>query len=231
LIDGLVTKFIALAFVAGMAVSCTVQTPDKPRSSQTSPPAMAQERFDFDEYSRRIAADPDMDSVSRQADGSVVEMLGGSEPVIRIHHGPPLFLETYKTFYADGALRERGAFIGQLLKVGKWQHYSEDGRLISETDEDKKFGTIKPAFIIDFLDREGWVNKRTGEKKSDFILMYKGDKSVLADASGGGIYYVQILNGAPNTDPPGPFGEPGTYKPLNYEIDGESGQVLKKYVE
>lgn len=191
----------------------------------------AGEKFDFEEYARRRAADPEAGDVFKNPDGSTVQMDDGDEPFIRIKHRSPRFEETYKTYYADGTLKERGTLVGGLLKVGRWQRFDERGGLAAEVDEDKKFGKIKPQAIIDFLEREGWLDKRSGEVKSGFTIVYKSNRSVLAGEAGGPVYYIKIQDGAPNTGPPAGEGEPRAFKPLHYEVDGETGAVLKKYTE
>ena len=69
-----------------------------------------------------------------------------------------------KTFYPNGSLHSKGRSFGS-VPIGIYEEYDEAGNLIKVVDEDKKFGKIKPKDIVEFLEKEGWFNRETGENK------------------------------------------------------------------
>jgi hypothetical protein len=71
----------------------------------------------------------------------------------------------YKRFYPNGVLAEKGSFFGTAVKFGIWEYYDKDEKLIKMVDEDRKFGKIKPRWILSFLEKEGWFNRKTGINK------------------------------------------------------------------
>lgn len=75
------------------------------------------------------------------------------------------FYMTYKAFYSNGVLKEKGCYYFLSTKFGEWKYYNENGDLIKTVNEDLKFGKITPKDIIDLLEKEGWFNRKTGVNK------------------------------------------------------------------
>ena len=46
-----------------------------------------------------------------------------------------------------------------------WREYDKDGKLIKETDEDKKFEKlrIKPKDLLRWMERQGWIDLWSGK--------------------------------------------------------------------
>lgn len=74
------------------------------------------------------------------------------------------FYKIHKWFYSNGMLREKIILFGNEA-IGIYEEYDREGNLIKIVDEDKKFGKIKPKDIVEFLEKEGWFNRETGENK------------------------------------------------------------------
>ena len=87
-----------------------------------------------------------------------------------------------KTFYPNGSLHSKGRSFGR-VPIGIYEEYDEAGNLIKVVDEDKKFGKIKPKDIVEFLEKEGWFNRETGENKIT-------EKEVLPTT---GVFYREII--------------------------------------
>ncbi|NRS88573.1 hypothetical protein HNQ02_001487 [Flavobacterium sp. 7E] len=113
-----------------------------------------------------------------------------------------------------------------VLKIGIWYDYDENGKLIKQTDEDKKFGKFGYNELLKFLDKEKQINLRKGvsrrsngdpdfditfaySHKSDKKLWIVSTKIVLSDLGGN-------ENGAQ-------FGQ----KFNSFCIDGNTGRVIK----
>jgi len=216
-------------------LSCTGQTggkkPGPSSPARTAPaPARTMEKFDFADFNRRTAADPG-GNVFTRPDGTEVEMLDGEEPFMRETLPAPSFEAVYKEYYADGTLKAKGRMIGPLLKVGPWHYYAADGSLQREVNESARFGRIGPAQVLEILEREGYINRRTGKGRGTVVLNYERMGSVLDGAATGGKWLVELTEGARNEPPFEGPGEPSVYKSLFLQIDGETGKILKKHTD
>jgi hypothetical protein len=70
----------------------------------------------------------------------------------------------YSEFYPNGIIRRQGFTFGNVF-FGRWEYYDEQGNLERVVDEDLKFGKIKWTDILDLLEKEGWINRKTGENR------------------------------------------------------------------
>ncbi len=138
----------------------------------------------------------------------------------------PSFYTLYKEFHSNGNLKRRENYLGDML-VGISKYYDEEGNLIKEVDEDKKFGKIKPQDVLNFLDEKGYINIKTGEgnKEQDkdyrptFLLYYEEITSNRC------IYTIEIVNALPNDHMDFSGGEPVAFMSKYYEMDAETGAV------
>ncbi|TWP30761.1 hypothetical protein ETU08_03995 [Apibacter muscae] len=174
-----------------------------------------------------------------------IGMLGYGALSLRIEEYPPvpnILLQVKKVYYNNDILESEKKYFSKVL-IGRSRYYDENGKLIKEVDEDAKFGAIKPQDIIDFLDREGYINKQTGEiginkegSKYSFIKIEFNPESNLwfIYIEGGREYTpreiekIEELSTIKNED--GSLGYdnylfPDSYT-YTYEIDGETGKVL-----
>lgn len=186
---------------------------------------MATDRFDFARYNKLLESDDG--PVYTEPDGTRVEMMGGEVPVVREIFPAPFFEELYKEYYADGALKTAGRFVGSLLKIGVWREYGPSGEILREVDEDKKFGAFKPAALLDLLEREGHINRRSGKGRDKVIISFGRDDNLLNTGNARGLYSVELQEGARNEAIP-KIGEPSLYSSVILTIDGETGKILKK---
>jgi hypothetical protein len=101
-----------------------------------------------------------------------------------------------------------------------------------EVNEDAKFGKIKPNDILKFLESKNVINLQTGEGVFDsednftFKIVYDEKKN---------IWYVTIHKGRPFTESEmfqimeTGRGEPSGWKPFEYVIDGNTGEVISSH--
>ncbi|WP_373729156.1 hypothetical protein [Bacteroides heparinolyticus] len=90
------------------------------------------------------------------------------------------FYKIQKKFYPNGIMRRKTILFGG-VPIGIYEEYDEAGNLIKLVDEDKKFGKIKPRDIVEFLEKEGWFNRETGENKILKETPHKTDGSFYRD--------------------------------------------------
>jgi len=85
---------------------------------------------------------------------------------------PPEFLMIQKIFYSTGMLKQKSYFFQNNLKVGIWEYYDEEGNLIEKTDENEKFklSQIQLKDVLKILEKEGWVDLKTGKGATEIII-------------------------------------------------------------
>ena len=62
-------------------------------------------------------------------------------------------------------------FFCSSIDIGIWREYDNQGNLIKETDEDKKFEKLrlKPINILRWLEHEGYIDRKTGKGQEKFL--------------------------------------------------------------
>ena len=77
-----------------------------------------------------------------------------------------------KNYYKNCILKSKGKFLcHSSVKIGIWREYDNQGNLIKETDEDKKFEKLrlKPINILRWLEKEGYIDRKTGKGQEKFL--------------------------------------------------------------
>ena len=138
----------------------------------------------------------------------------------------------YTEFYPDGIIKRRFHAFGNVI-FGCMELYDLNGNIERVVDEDLKFGKIKWTDIRDLIEKEGWINRETGENKilprqpilpTDGNFYYKlfGFGNIIdvgyvpsEDESDIGYWYVTIPSDAPN------------WVETTYKINGETGEFEK----
>lgn len=97
----------------------------------------------------------------------------------------PSFITRRKDYYPNGKIKSIKHFIGENVLIGKSVYYNKKGvkRIV---DEDKKFKKIKYPYILQFLEKKGHINLKTGKGR---IVDIRG-----TNYFGFQLYYVQETN-------------------------------------
>ena len=77
-----------------------------------------------------------------------------------------------KNYYKNCILKSKGKLLcHSSVKIGIWREYDNQGNLIKETDEDKKFENLrlKPINILRWLEHEGYIDRKTGKGQEKFL--------------------------------------------------------------
>ena len=77
-----------------------------------------------------------------------------------------------KNYYKNCILKSKGKLLcHSSVKIGIWREYDNQGNLIKETDEDKKFEKLrlKPINILRWLEHEGYIDRKTGKGQEKFL--------------------------------------------------------------
>jgi len=97
----------------------------------------------------------------------------------------PSFITRRKDYYPNGKIKSIKHFIGENVLIGKSVYYNKKGvkRIV---DEDKKFKKIKYPYILQFLEKKGHINLKTGKGR---IVDIKG-----TNYFGFELLYVEKMN-------------------------------------
>ena len=77
-----------------------------------------------------------------------------------------------RNYYKNCIIKSKGKFLSHSsVKIGIWREYDNQGNLIKETDEDKKFEKLrlKPINILRWLEKEGYIDRKTGKGQEKFV--------------------------------------------------------------
>jgi len=190
------------------------------------------ETFDFIEYNKRVNNDPNNGRFYTKEDGTYVEeiVVGNKKRTVRWETPPkPSFFKFYKEFYPNGNIKSIEILFGKFTKIGISSYFNREGKIIKEIDENVKFGKIKPKDILKFLENKNRINIETGEgifdkeNKETFKIVYNEEKNIWFVTIIKGRYYTEseMLEIMKNSR-----GDPNIWRPFNYEIDGETGELI-----
>lgn len=77
-----------------------------------------------------------------------------------------------RNYYKNCIIKSKGKILcHSSVKIGIWREYDNQGNLIKETDEDKKFEKLrlKPINILRWLEHEGYIDRKTGKGQEKFV--------------------------------------------------------------
>nr|WP_315006006.1 hypothetical protein [uncultured Capnocytophaga sp.] len=149
-----------------------------------------------------------------------------------VHKYP--YYSIYKEFYEDGYIKKEMMSVGIYTHIGKTLLYDRKGSL-TIIDEDKKFGKIKIDYVMNFLQKKGIIDLKTGAGwyDSEFHLNY----SLKYEKVKGKKYWIVVKKKGERFDPEkhtlpkvpeDVIITPAEYIPYVWYIDAKTGQV---YVE
>ena len=146
---------------------------------------------------------------------------------------PPAFYRIGKQFYPNGNIKSEITSLGRFVFIDTSRYYDEDGYLVKEVYENKKFSAIKPAYILNFLEKGGWINLKTGKGRT--IIKGKGSDLIEYDECVfelrfepiGESYFIKN-NKVPIWVVTITGTQQNKFEETTYLIDGETGRVLKK---
>ena len=150
--------------------SCVAQKNKKTTTMKTT------ERFDVQYYKNIIK---EKNSYEGATSAQYVER-NGTETYVSFNDDGFVLQEikpfTYemivRNYYKNCIIKSKGKFLcHSSVKIGIWREYDNQGNLIKETDEDKKFEKLrlKPINILRWLEHEGYIDRKTGKGQEKFV--------------------------------------------------------------
>ena len=153
------------------SLSCIAQKNKKTTTMKTT------ERFDVQYYKNKIKEVNGKDGDNSFAiyvdrDSTQVKVYFDKDYDALVTIPPFTYYKEVRIFHKNGVLMESGKrFFCSSIDIGIWREYDNQGNLIKETDEDKKFEKLrlKPINILRWLEHEGYIDRKTGKGQEKFV--------------------------------------------------------------
>ena len=156
------------------ALYCTCCNAQKNKEATTM---KTTERFDVQYYKNKIKEVNGKDGDNSFAiyvdkDSTQVKVYFDKDYDALVTIPPFTYYKEVRIFHKNGVLMESGKrFFFSSIDIGIWREYDNQGNLIKETDEDKKFEKLrlKPINILRWLEHEGYIDRKTGKGQEKFV--------------------------------------------------------------
>jgi len=156
------------------ALYCTCCNAQKNKEATTM---KTTERFDVQYYKNKIKEingkdGDDSFAIYVERDSTQVKVYFDKDYDALVTIPPFTYYKEVRIFHKNGVLMESGKrFFCSSIDIGIWREYDNQGNLIKETDEDKKFEKLrlKPINILRWLEHEGYIDRKTGKGQEKFV--------------------------------------------------------------
>ena len=156
------------------ALYCTCCNAQKNKEATTM---KTTERFDVQYYKNKIKEvngkdGDDSFAIYVDRDSTQVKVYFDKDYDALVTIPPFTYYKEVRIFHKNGVLMESGKrFFCSSIDIGIWREYDNQGNLIKETDEDKKFEKLrlKPINILRWLEHEGYIDRKTGKGQEKFV--------------------------------------------------------------
>ena len=156
------------------ALYCTCCNAQKDKEATTM---KTTERFDVQYYKSKIKEvngkdGDDSFAIYVERDCTQVKVYFDKDYDALVTIPPFTYYKEVRIFHKNGVLMESGKrFFCSSIDIGIWREYDNQGNLIKETDEDKKFEKLrlKPINILRWLEKEGYIDRKTGKGQEKFV--------------------------------------------------------------
>ena len=221
-------KHLILILLTALYCTCCNAQKDKEATTMKTT-----ERFDVQYYKNKIKEVNGKDGDNSFAiyvdrDSTQVKVYFDKDYDALVTIPPFTYYKEVRIFHKNGVLMESGKrFFCSSIYIGIWREYDNQGNLIKETDEDKKFEKLrlKPINILRWLEHEGYIDRKTGKGQEKFVKT--GDEpgisisfGKISDANaifekGSVLWTITITNGGGD---------------LTYTWNAKNGELLSKEI-
>ena len=165
-------KHLILILLTALCCTCCSAQKDKETTTMKTT-----ERFDVQYYKNKIKEVNGKDGDNSFAiyvdrDSTQVKVYFDKDYDALVTIPPFTYYKEVRIFHKNGVLMESGKrFFCSSINIGIWREYDNQGNLIKETDEDKKFEKLrlKPINILRWLEHEGYIDRKTGKGQEKFV--------------------------------------------------------------
>ena len=165
-------KHLILILLTALYCTCCNAQKDKEATTMKTT-----ERFDVQYYKSKIKEvngkdGDDSFAIYVDRDSTQVKVYFDKDYDALVTIPPFTYYKEVRIFHKNGVLMESGKrFFCSSIDIGIWREYDNLGNLIKETDEDKKFESLrlKPINILRWLEHEGYIDRKTGKGQEKFV--------------------------------------------------------------
>ena len=165
-------KHLILILLTALYCTCCNAQKDKEATTMKTT-----ERFDVQYYKSKIKEVNGKDgdnsfAIYVERDSTQVKVYFDKDYDALVTIPPFTYCKEVRIFHKNGVLMESGKrFFCSSIDIGIWREYDNQGNLIKETDEDKKFKKLrlKPINILRWLEKEGYIDRKTGKGQEKFV--------------------------------------------------------------
>ena len=165
-------KHLILILLTALYCTCCNAQKDKEATTMKTT-----ERFDVQYYKNKIKEVNGKDGDNSFAiyvdrDSTQVKVYFDKDYDALVTIPPFTYYKEVRIFHKNGILKKEGKrLFCSSVDIGIWREYDNQGNLIKETDEDKKFEKLrlKPINILRWLEHEGYIDRKTGKGQERFL--------------------------------------------------------------
>ena len=165
-------KHLILILLTALYCTCCNAQKDKEATTMKTT-----ERFDVQYYKNKIKEVNGKDGDNSFAiyvdrDSTQVKVYFDKDYDALVTIPPFTYYKEVRIFHKNGILKKEGKrLFCSSVDIGIWREYDNQGNLIKETDEDKKFEKLrlKPINILRWLEHEGYIDRKTGKGQEKFV--------------------------------------------------------------
>ena len=165
-------KLLILILLTALCCTCCNAQKDKETTTME-----ITEKFDVQYYKNKIKEVNGKDGDNSFAiyvdrDSTQVKVYFDKDYDALVTIPPFTYYKEVRIFHKNGVLKKSGKrLFCSSVDIGIWREYDNQGNLIKETDEDKKFEKLrlKPINILRWLEHEGYIDRKTGKGQEKFV--------------------------------------------------------------
>ena len=165
-------KHLILILLTALYCTCCNAQKDKEATTMKTT-----ERFDVQYYKNKIKEVNGKDgdnsfAIYVERDSTQVKVYFDKDYDALVTIPPFTYYKEVRIFHKNGVLKKEGKrLFCSSIDIGIWREYDNQGNLIKETDEDKKFEKLrlKPINILRWLEHEGYIDRKTGKGQERFL--------------------------------------------------------------
>ena len=146
------------------------------QNGKKTTPMKTTERFDVQYYKSIIKGKNSYESATSaqyvERNGSEMYVSFNEDGYVLQEIKPFTYEMIVRNYYKNCILKSKGKLLcHSSVRIGIWREYDDQGNLIKETDEDKKFEKLrlKPINILRWLEKEGYIDRKTGKGQEKFV--------------------------------------------------------------
>ena len=162
-----------LILILTTVLCCTCCNAQKDKETTTM---KTTERFDVQYYKSIIKGKNSYESATSaqyvERNGSEMYVSFNEDGYVLQEIKPFTYEMIVRNYYKNCILKSKGKLLcHSSVRIGIWREYDDQGNLIKETDEDKKFEKLrlKPINVLRWLEHEGYIDRKTGKGQEKFV--------------------------------------------------------------